>query len=294
VVTDPNDIIVRAVPNARGVAEFIDEEWTTFVAEFNVRARAISHALVAETAKPLVKFLQVTGVRDVWVLSLRCPLSWQASRMGGLKVELHQVWVNSRESSGVESGFDTDDDFETRGRNTPSGFLSPSSRRRHRKTSQLNTSGLRTVNEWGFKLGIVISVDTKPAHHRSVPVSQQESPIVEDMPLPVAATSPQYRSHNTSYNISDYSSAYAAALMKEDKSALERFGIHTASAGDGMLLPGGDDASYGTVFKRYSANNDAGKRLFCPDRVLAVRTVHCSCAFRRVSSHGNRWIAQRT
>lgn len=56
---DPNDIIVRAVPNAREIAEFIDEEWTTFVAEFNVRARAISHALIAETAKPLARFLKV-------------------------------------------------------------------------------------------------------------------------------------------------------------------------------------------------------------------------------------------
>ena len=59
VLPDPNDIIVRAVPNAPGVASFIDEQWTTFVAEFNVRARAIQKQMLADTAKPLLKFLQV-------------------------------------------------------------------------------------------------------------------------------------------------------------------------------------------------------------------------------------------
>lgn len=193
----------------------------------------------------------------------------------------------------MDSGFDTDEEFETRGRNTPSNFQSPSPRRRPRKTSQFNFGGVKTVSEWGFKLGIVISVETKQNQPKTAPIAHQESPIVDTMPVPAAATSPQYRSHgNTSYNISDYSGAYAAALMKEDKSALERFGIHTASSGDGLLLPGGDDALYGTTYTRYNGNNEGGVRaLGCR---CCVGTVAMIVPVARLPSDGNGWIRQRT
>ena len=76
VCADPNDILVRAVPNLPGVASFIDEEWTTFVAEFNVCSRAVSkHSLLA-TAMPLLKYLHVRVFRvcvcSVVLLGSRC------------------------------------------------------------------------------------------------------------------------------------------------------------------------------------------------------------------------------
>jgi hypothetical protein len=75
---DSNDVLVRAVPSARGLSRFIDTDWLEFVAEVNARARVLTSGAIAQTAGPLAALLRgVNGQRDL---------------LGGLRIELVRFW----------------------------------------------------------------------------------------------------------------------------------------------------------------------------------------------------------
>ena len=64
---DHKDVLVRAIPTSPGVGRFIDNDWITFVNEFNARSRCIRRDAVAATSGELLRFIEVlvtTVVRD--------------------------------------------------------------------------------------------------------------------------------------------------------------------------------------------------------------------------------------
>ena len=135
----------------------------------------------------------------------------QSTKIGGLNVELHQIWVNAREPGSAPDGPETDDDDDFRKHTaSPAAELdfgaSPTTHRGLRRTAKRSQSphhpstrrhapeSVWSVVDSDFKLGIVITAEVNSARaslphgtRLDVPYDQQLVTSPSGLPLGTSA-----------------------------------------------------------------------------------------------------------
>lgn len=91
---DPNDLLVRSIPQCPQLTAFIDEPWIEFVAELNELLRLVQRdeASLVETLVPVAKFLE---------RKMAIALSGNG-RLGGLRIYLGRFYIDDEFDDGEE------------------------------------------------------------------------------------------------------------------------------------------------------------------------------------------------
>lgn len=86
---DPNDLLVRAIPQCPELTAFIDEPWVEFVAELNELLRVVHRDELVESLVPVARYLE----RKMAVSS---------GKLGGLRIYLGRFYVQDEVEVGEE------------------------------------------------------------------------------------------------------------------------------------------------------------------------------------------------
>jgi hypothetical protein len=86
---DPNDLLVRAIPQCPELTAFIDEPWVEFVAELNELLRVVHRDELVESLVPVARYLE----RKMAVSS---------GKLGGLRIYLGRFYVQDEVEIGEE------------------------------------------------------------------------------------------------------------------------------------------------------------------------------------------------
>ncbi|RMX68290.1 hypothetical protein KXD40_008084 [Peronospora effusa] len=93
---DPNDLLVRSIPQCPELTAFIDEPWIEFVAELNELLRVLQRDAVSlvESLLPVAVYLEKQRALSV--------LGSNSSKLGGLRIYLGRFYVQDELSMGEE------------------------------------------------------------------------------------------------------------------------------------------------------------------------------------------------
>lgn len=92
---DPNDLLVRSIPQCPELTAFIDEQWIEIVSELNTLLRCVvcQDWGIVQTLLPVARFLETINARN---------LQSQTNRLGGLCMHLGRFYVQDPDEMGAD------------------------------------------------------------------------------------------------------------------------------------------------------------------------------------------------